>query len=60
MSDDDAVSAIASVASVAAQPVIPHFPLLVTFALNPAHSMQGVINFEKLEFSNYKKYAPHG
>ena len=47
MSDDDAASSIASVASVATQPVIPHSPSLGPFALNPAHAMQGKINFAK-------------
>ena len=47
MSNDDAASAIASVASVATQPVIPRSPSLVPFALNPAHAMQGVIDFAK-------------
>ena len=45
MSDDDAASAI--VASVATQPVIPHSPTIVLFALNPSRAMQGVINFAK-------------
>ena len=49
MSDDDAVSAIASVASVATQPVIRHSPPLVPFALNPTHAIQGVTNFSKLD-----------
>ena len=49
MSDDDAASDIASVSSVATQPVIPHSPHLFPFALNPAHDMQGVINFAKLD-----------
>ena len=44
MSDDDTESDIASVSSVASQPVIP--PLFL-FALNPAHAMQGVINSVK-------------
>ena len=43
-SDDDSASDIDSIASVDTQPVIPP---LVPFALNPAHSMQGVINFVK-------------
>ena len=43
-SDDDAASDISDVASLANQPVIPP---LFTFALNPAHSMQVVINFAK-------------
>ena len=49
MSDDDAESSLASVASVATQPVITHPHPLVLFALNPAHAMQGVINFSKLD-----------
>ena len=49
MSDDDAASAIVSVASIATQPVIPNSPPLVPFALNPAHAMQGGINFAKSE-----------
>ena len=52
MSDDDAASAIDSVASVATQPVIP--PLL-PFALNPAHAMQGVINFAKSDNVKLRK-----
>ena len=47
MSDDDDSSAIASVDSVATQPVIPQSLPLVPFALNPAHAMQGMINFSK-------------
>ena len=49
MSDDDAESSIASVASVATQPVIRHSPPLVPFALNPTHAIQGVTNFSKLD-----------
>ena len=49
MSDDDAASVISSVSSIANQPVIPHSPPLVPFALNPSHAMQGVINFAKLD-----------
>ena len=49
MSDDGAESDIASVASVSNQPVIPHSPPIVPFALNTAHAMQGVINFAKLD-----------
>ena len=47
MSDDDAEFYIASVASVATQPVITHSPHVVPFALNPTHAMQGMINFAK-------------
>ena len=47
MSDDDATSDIASVASVATQPVIPHFFPSVPFALNTVHDMLGVISFAK-------------
>ena len=47
MIDDETKFSIASVASVATQPVIPHSPSLVPFALNPAHAMQGVIDFAK-------------
>ena len=59
MSDDDAAFVIYSVANVATQPVIPHSPDLVLIALNPAHAMQGVINFAKLDMSNYTEKAPH-
>ena len=53
MIDDDAASDISGVASVATQPVIPP---LVSFALNPAHSMRGVINFTKPDnFKLHKK-----
>ena len=53
MSDDDAAYAIDIVASVATQPVIPP---LVQFALNPAHAIQGVINFSKSDnFKLHKK-----
>ena len=47
MSDDDAASVIACVASVATQPFITQPPPLVLFALNLAHAMQGVVNFAK-------------
>ena len=49
MSDDNTASAIASVASVATQPFIPHSPPLFLFALNTTHVMQGVIKFAKLD-----------
>ena len=53
MSDDDTASIISSVASVSNQPVIPP---LFPFALNPAHAMQGVINFVKSDnFKLHKK-----
>ena len=45
MSDDDATSAVDDGASVATQ--LLRVPILVPFALNPAHAMQGVINFAK-------------
>ena len=42
MDDDDMESAIYGGASIATQPVSPP---LITFSLNPAHAVQGVINF---------------
>ena len=47
MSDDDAASAIASVANVYTPPVITHSPPFVLFPLNPAHAIQDVINFAR-------------
>ena len=44
MDYDDMASAIDGGASIATQPVSPP---LITFALNPAHAVQGVINFAK-------------
>ena len=44
MSDDDAASDISNAASGGTHQFIPPF---VPFALNPAHAMQGVINFAK-------------
>ena len=49
MSDDDAASSIAGVASVATQTVIHHSSPLVLFALNTTHDMHGVINLAKLD-----------
>ena len=44
MDEDDTVSAINGGVIVATQPVSPP---LIPFALNPAHAVQGVINFAK-------------
>ena len=53
MSNDDAASAIASVASVSTQPVIPP---IVPFVLDTTHVMQGVIKFVKSgNFNLHKK-----
>ena len=59
MSDDDAASDIASVARLATQTVIPDSHPLVPFVLNPAHAMQGVINFVKSDnVKLHKKGTP--
>ena len=42
MDYDDSTSEIDGGASIATQPVSPP---LITFVLNPAHAVQGVINF---------------
>ena len=57
MSDDDAASAIASVAT---QPIIPQSPPLVPFALNPVHAMKGVINFAKPDNVKLNKKGTSG
>ena len=44
MDYDDLASAIDGGASIATQPVSP---TLIPFTLNPAHAVQGVINFSK-------------
>ena len=49
MDYDDSASAIDGKASISTQPVSPP---LITFALNPAHPVKGVINFAK--FDNVK------
>ena len=43
---DNSASAIGGGASIATQPVSPP---LIPFAFNPAHAVQGVINFSKLD-----------
>ena len=55
MSDENAASAISSVASVATQPDIPP---IVMYALNLAQAMQGVINFAKLDHVKLHTKAP--
>ena len=46
MDYDDSAYAIDGGDSIATQPVSPP---LILFALNPAHAVQGVINFAKLD-----------
>ena len=57
MDYDDSASAIYGGASIATQPVSPP---LVLFVLNPAHSVQGVINFSKSDNLKLHRKAHQG